>query len=108
MLSAANDGVFHALADVTRRQILLRLAESSPRTATQLAGEFPITRQGVSKHLDLLAAAGLVRVQPKGRERHYTLAPEPLRDVTAFLDAIGARWDARLQRLKSLIEAGEE
>lgn len=99
-----DDPVFTALADSTRRQLLLTLAESSPKTATQLAQEFPITRQGITKHLSLLAKAGLVRAQPVGREKRYAFRPEPLHSVSAWIEAIGAKWDERLQRLKDLVE----
>ena len=103
------DKVFAALADPARRHLLTTLAEGSPRTVTQLTAGFPkkITRQGVTKHLELLAAAGLVRARAAGREKHYTLAPEPLDEVAAWLQVIGARWDARLAKLKALVEAEE-
>jgi predicted ArsR family transcriptional regulator len=84
--------------------LLFTLAESSPKTATQLAHEFPITRQGIIKHLNLLAQAGLVEVQPRGREKRYVFRPEPLQSVTGWVEAIGAKWDERLQRLKELVE----
>ncbi|HVO42776.1 MAG TPA: metalloregulator ArsR/SmtB family transcription factor [Aggregatilineales bacterium] len=100
--------VLAALADSTRRQLLTTLAENSPKTATQLAQAFPITRQGILKHLDVLTAAGLVQVRPKGREKRYWLAPEPLQSVTAWINAIGARWDERLQQLKDLVESDED
>src|SRR5215510_13487779 len=100
--------VFAALADSTRRQLLSTLAEGSPKTATQLAVAFPITRQGILKHLDILEDAGLVRVQPKGREKQYSLTPEPLHSVSSWIEAIGAKWDERLQRLKNLVESDEE
>jgi DNA-binding transcriptional ArsR family regulator len=96
--------VFSALADPTRRRLLLTLAEGSPKTATQLAQEFPITRQGIIKHLNLLAQAGLVQMQPIGREKRYSFRPEPLHSVSAWIEAIGAKWDERLQRLKELVE----
>ena len=99
------NGFFSALADTTRRQLLSTLAENSPKTATQLAHEFPITRQGIMKHLNLLVEAGLVQTQTQGRERHYSFAPEPLQDVSEWIEAIGAKWDKRLQRLKTMIEA---
>lgn len=99
--------VFAALGDTTRRQLLTTLAQHSPRTATQLAGEFPITRQGISKHLDLLEQAGLVEVRTVGRERQYSFTPEPLEEVTAWVSAVGARWDERLQRLKHFVEDDE-
>lgn len=104
-MRTGSSDVFAALGDVTRRQLLLKLAESSPRTVTQLAAEFPITRQGITKHLDVLASAGLVHMKPHGRERRYTFAPEPLDGVAAWLDAVGLRWEGRLNRLKDLLES---
>ncbi|MCI0398388.1 MAG: metalloregulator ArsR/SmtB family transcription factor [Chloroflexi bacterium] len=96
--------IFAALADPMRRKLLLNLAENSPRTATQLAGEYPITRQGVLKHLRILEEAGLVAVHQKGREKRYTLTPEPLGELEQWLKEISARWDERLLRLKTLLE----
>ncbi|HVU14537.1 MAG TPA: metalloregulator ArsR/SmtB family transcription factor [Phototrophicaceae bacterium] len=99
------DRVFSALADPTRRRLLITLAEHSPKTATQLAQDFPISRQGILKHLDLLAEAGLVRSRHQGRETHYSFAPEPLADVSQWVERIGALWDARLLRLKEFVES---
>lgn len=99
------DWIFTALADPTRRQLLTTLAENSPKTATQLAEVFPITRQGVLKHLDILEEAGLVHIQPIGREKRYSLTPDPLHDVSAWIRDLGAKWDERLIRLKTLVES---
>jgi DNA-binding transcriptional ArsR family regulator len=96
--------IFAALADPMRRSLLINLAESSPRTATQLAADYPITRQGILKHLMILEAAGLVAVAQKGREKRYTLRPEPLGEIDQWIKDLGAKWDARLLRLKALIE----
>ena len=104
-MTPTEDRVFAALADSTRREIIIKLAESSPKTATQLAHEFPITRQGIVKHLDLLAEAGLVHSQHLGRETRYSLTPEPLANVNEWVARIGALWDARLLRLKEFIES---
>ena len=96
--------IFAALADPTRRDLLVRLAQSSPKTATQLAEAFPITRQGVLKHLNILEEAGLVAIQQVGREKRYTLTPEPLEDVGAWIRQLEQLWDERLLRLKTMIE----
>lgn len=96
--------VFAALADPTRRDLLEKLAENSPRTATQLAREYPITRQGILKHLNILEDAGLVAVYQYGREKRYTLRPEPLNDVDEWIKSISAKWDERLLRLKTYLE----
>ena len=95
--------VFHALADPTRRQLLQRLAQDGPATITQLAGDFPITRQAVAKHLETLAAAELVHSQARGRERRYSLSPLPLNAALDWMALVGARWDARLAALQELL-----
>lgn len=99
--------VFAALADPTRRHLLTNLAESSPKTATQLATEYPITRQAILKHLTILAEAGLVTVQQQGRDKRYTLTPEPLGEVEQWVKAISAQWEGRLLRLKVFLETPE-
>ena len=101
------DPIFAALADPLRRSLLVNLAENSPKTATQLALEYPITRQGILKHLTILEDAGLVTVQQKGREKRYALTPEPLSELDQFVKQISAKWDERLLRLKALLEEEE-
>src|SRR5439155_22921068 len=96
--------IFAALADPMRRSLLVNLAENSPKTATQLAEDYPITRQAILKHLNILEDAGLVAVHQKGREKRYTLTPEPLDDLEKWLKDISAKWDERLLRLKTLLE----
>jgi len=100
--------IFTALADPIRRSLLANLAENSPKTATQLAQEYPITRQGILKHLHILQEAGLVAVHQQGREKRYTLTPEPLSELEQWIQDISARWDERLLRLKALLENEEE
>jgi DNA-binding transcriptional ArsR family regulator len=97
--------IFAALADPTRRRLLVSLAEHSPKTATQMAEEYPITRQGILKHLNILEEAGLVMVTQKGREKRYTLTPEPLTELDQWIKALNAKWDERLLRLKNFIES---
>jgi ArsR family transcriptional regulator, cadmium/lead-responsive transcriptional repressor len=97
---AQDDDVFAALADGTRRGILRSVAERGPVTATALAGELPITRQAVARHLALLRDAGLVHADRSGRETRFTASPEPLRDLATWAEATGRRWDDRLARLR--------
>lgn len=100
--------VFAALADPTRRTLLLNLAEHSPKTATQLAEEYDmITRQGILKHLNVLQDAGLVTVYQHGREKRYVLRPEPLSELDQWIRDISNKWDERLLRLKNLVESQE-
>jgi DNA-binding transcriptional ArsR family regulator len=96
--------IFAALADQTRLALLANLAENSSKTATQLAEEYPITRQGILKHLHILEDAGLVAVHQRGREKRYTLTPAPLGDIDVWIKEISAKWDERLWRLKTLLE----
>jgi DNA-binding transcriptional ArsR family regulator len=91
--------VFGALADPTRRAVLRSLAEQPGLTASRLAGELPMTRQAVSKHLNALSGAGLVTARREGRETRYTLTPAPLAEAIDWMTAVGAEWDERLQRL---------
>ena len=69
------DEVFFALADPTRREVLRSVAQRPELTASRLAGELPITRQAVAKHLAALQRAGLVEPRREGRETRYTLTP---------------------------------
>lgn len=99
--------IFAALADPVRRNLLMKLAEGTPKTATQLAEEYPISRQGILKHLHVLEDAGLVAVHQRGREKRYTFTPEPLGELNDWINAINARWDERLLRLKLFIESDD-
>ena len=91
--------VFAALADPTRRQVVRTLTRQPDLTASRLASELPMSRQAVTKHLAALDRAGLVRGRREGRELRYTLTPAPLTDAMAWMDDVGAQWDARLARL---------
>jgi DNA-binding transcriptional ArsR family regulator len=105
MAAEPADAVFAALADATRRTILRAVSERGPLTATTLAGELPISRQAIAKHLSLLRDAGLVHADRAGRETQFTAQPEALRDVAAWATATGQRWDDRLDRLRRRLEA---
>ncbi|HLM49709.1 MAG TPA: metalloregulator ArsR/SmtB family transcription factor, partial [Solirubrobacteraceae bacterium] len=98
------DAVFAALADPTRRQLLRRVAERGAATATELAGELPITRQAVAKHLAALRAAGLAEPERAGRETRYALTPAPLDDAMVWMAAVGRQWDERFGALRRRAE----
>jgi DNA-binding transcriptional ArsR family regulator len=93
------DAVFMALSDPTRRAVLRRLAEG-PASPTELAGGLPVTRQAVSKHLEVLREAGLVDGARSGREHRYRLTPEPLDEAAEWMAEVGGRWDRRLAELR--------
>jgi len=98
-------GVFTALADPTRRAILASLAERGPSTATDLSGRLAITRQGVAKHLGLLAEAGLVASDAgTGRRVLYRHRSEPIKVAQSFLAALAAGWDDSLDRLARVLD----
>jgi DNA-binding transcriptional ArsR family regulator len=92
------DAVFAALADPTRRAVIGRLAEE-PLSASALAGELPVSRQAVAKHLAALDRAGLVATRRAGRELRYSLDPAPMGEAMAWMASVGAHWDERLARL---------
>ena len=92
--------VFAALADPTRREVMRSLAEQPGLTASSLAGDLPMSRQAVSKHLSALSGAGLVQARREGRETRYTLTPAPLADAMRWMVDVGAEWDERLERLR--------
>ena len=93
------DDVFAALGDPTRREVLRSVAQRPDLTASRLAGELPITRQAVAKHLMALQNAGLVEPRREGRETKYTVTPAPLMDAMDWMAEVGAAWDTRLARL---------
>jgi DNA-binding transcriptional ArsR family regulator len=99
-----NAPIFAALADPMRRKLLINLAENSPKTVTQLAREYPISRQGIMKHLQVLRDAGLVAVHQQGRDKLYTFTPELLSELEQWIKELNAKWDERLLRLKTFIE----
>jgi DNA-binding transcriptional ArsR family regulator len=99
--------IFAALADPTRWRVLTLLAERGEATATTLAGEMPVSRVAVIKHLGVLDRAGLVQSQRKGREVRYTVKPDRLTATARQLNAIAGEWDARLAAIKRLAEAEE-
>lgn len=92
--------VFAALGDGTRRELLAALAAIGEATATQLAASRPLSRQAVVKHLQILAAAGLVEAHKVGREQRYRPRPAALRDAAGWMDEVGAAWDRRLAALE--------
>jgi len=100
------EAVFAALAEPTRRGILSTLAARGPMTATDLAGLLPISRQAITKHLELLAAAGLVLAEPGERRRiRYRVNAAPMAMAQSYLAALARDWDSKLDRLQRALEA---
>ena len=101
-------GVFEALADPTRRWMIQRLARTGSLTPTALAGDLPISRQAVSRHLGVLQQGGLVTVRKDGREQRYQLAVDPLREAASWIAGIEQEWDRRLAALGEFLSADAE
>src|SRR5258708_15746017 len=98
------EATFQALADPTRRAVLDLLPRGS-QPAGHIAGAFPVSRPGISKHLRLLRRAHLVREHREGRHRVYQLNPEPLRAVDSWLEQYRSFWSVSLTNLKAFVEA---
>ena len=99
--------LFAALGDATRLQLLMRLSASGPESIAQMSEKSAVTRQAITKHLQVLADAGLVAGERRGREHIWRLKPQRLRDVHAHLDRISKQWDDALERLRAFVEDGD-
>jgi len=105
-IEAVAEQVFIALADPTRRTILTALATAGPSTVTDLAGQLPITRQGIAKHLAVMVDAGLIVPEPGERRRvRYRVRSAPVQLAQQFLAALAHDWDDRLDALQTYLEA---
>ena len=96
--------VFAALGDETRLRLVIRLSVDGPMSIARLTAGAPITRQAVTKHLQVLADAGLARSSRLGRESVWQLDPKPLDAARQCLDGLSEQWDKALDRLKKLVE----
>jgi DNA-binding transcriptional ArsR family regulator len=92
------------LGDATRLKLVARLGRGGPQSIARLTRGTPFTRQAITKHLHVLAGAGLVRGVRKGRESRWELEPEQFEVAHRYLDLISKRWDTALGRLKKLVE----
>lgn len=107
LASTAADQVFAALADPTRRQLLELLGEQAAASATALAGQLPVSRQAVVKHLAVLQQSDLVTRRRDGREVVFTVRPERLVATASWMTSVAASWQERLQLLKQAAEAAD-
>lgn len=96
--------IFAALGDETRLRLVARLSADGPMSIARLTQGASVTRQAVTKHLQVLASAGLACSSRLGRESVWELEPEPLDVARHCLDGISAQWDAALDRLKTFVE----
>jgi DNA-binding transcriptional ArsR family regulator len=96
--------VFAALGDRTRLRLVSRLGREGPLSISQLSDGAGVTRQAVTKHLQVLSGAGLARGLRQGREHFWQLEPAPLDQARRSLDQISRHWDGALARLKASLE----
>src|SRR3954470_20215111 len=95
--------VFQAIADPTRRAILLLVASQS-MTAGAIAAEFDTARPTVSKHLQILTECELLKQEQDGREIYYHLNPRKMKEVADFIEPFCKMWDDRFNKLESIMK----
>jgi DNA-binding transcriptional ArsR family regulator len=96
--------VYFAIADPTRRALLLRLAKEGERNVSDLLEPFSISQPAVSKHLRILREANLVRSRKEGRERLYAIRPRNLRQVYDWVSHFEKYWDEKLDALGQYLD----
>lgn len=102
-MTATPQAAFRALADPTRRDILMLLREEE-LTIAQVAENFDMTRAAVKKHLTVLSDSGLIRTRASGRERINSFDPSGMAPVMDWLTAFDLFWDDHLAALRQAIE----
>lgn len=101
---AASAPVFAALGDEQRLRLVARLCHDGPLSIARLTEGTTVSRQAVTKHLQVLEAAGLARGERSGRETVWTLEPRPLKKAREHLEAISRQWDDAIERLRAFVE----
>ncbi|KAF2513769.1 MULTISPECIES: ArsR/SmtB family transcription factor [Flavobacterium] len=95
--------VFQAIADPTRRAILL-LVTSHSMTAGAIASNFDTARPTVSKHLKILTECELLQQTQNGREVHYTINAKKMREIADFIEPFRQMWDERFNKLEDIMK----
>src|SRR5438105_10247948 len=96
--------VFAALGDETRLGLVARLSAGEPMSITRLTVGTDVTRQAITRHLEVLSDAGLVRGTRRGRERLWELDRSRLEVARRYIDHIAKWWDEKLTDLKTSVE----
>ncbi len=105
MTAQADDELWSAIADPSRRRVLDLLVSNGDVSASWLSGHVPFSRQAVSKHLAVLEQAGLVSRRKQGREVLYQVEADRLDQAARAMADLAAQWDRRLDTIKRLAEA---
>lgn len=95
--------VFQAIADPTRRAILI-LVSAQSMTAGAIAANFDTARPTVSKHLQILTECELLRQEQNGREMVYHLNPQKMKEIADFIEPFRAMWDDRFDKLEAVMK----
>ncbi|HEY5107070.1 MAG TPA: metalloregulator ArsR/SmtB family transcription factor [Caulobacteraceae bacterium] len=96
--------IFAALGDPTRLSLLTRLTDGETRSIAKLSADTRLSRQAITKHLHVLEKVGLVSQRRVGRESLYAFEPRTMEAARSYIEAVSARWDEALARLRLLVE----
>ncbi len=99
-----DDDLWSAVGEPTRRRMLDLILADGTATATSLSEQLPVSRQAVTKHLNMLDRVGIIRGATEGRERRYRLDDRQFARAVAQLTSVGHAWDGRLRRIALLAE----
>jgi len=95
--------VFQAIADPTRREILVLLALQA-MTPSAIAEHFDSSRQAISKHIKILTECQLLKQEQTGREIHYHFNPEKMKEVDIWMEQFRKQWNSRFEQLDELLQ----
>jgi DNA-binding transcriptional ArsR family regulator len=96
--------VFAALGCVTRLELLSRLSDGREYSITELTDGVDLTRQAITKHLQVLQNTGIVNSRRVGRESRFTIRPGPITRAKDYLTQVSDQWDKSLARLRETVE----
>ena len=96
--------LFRALGDPSRLEMIQRLSSGDPYTIKSISEGLDITRQGARKHLQILADAHVITLEPKGRDTNVRLNRKALDDSRVFIVELERRWDKRLEALREFVD----
>ena len=95
--------VFQAIADPTRREIIVLIANKS-LSLNSVADSFAMSRQAISKHIKILTECGIIVISQQGRERYCFIQPEKLSEVADFIEPFRKMWDERFNKLETIMK----
>ena len=96
--------MFAALGSVTRLELLSRLGDGREYSIAELTDGLALTRQAITKHLQVLQQAGIVNSRRVGRESRFIIQPEPITQAKDYLTRVSDQWDKSIARLRAKVE----